>query len=453
MAKRSRDGIVRVPVLPTTSTRTKLSVGPIDTGKILSARRSARKSAMLGGGESRMAGFGDVNTHFGDYSSLENLGSPHMLPELITGAEDFAGLSLLLRPPTERYPLYRHFWRTNPFVGRALDLLTQLPISKVRFAMPKGPDRKLNRQILGSIRRWAKRINLYSILMGGQLEKKLIGDAWLFCEWSERRKEWDNITILPPESVHPTPCQFSKKTVVEFKPDRTDADLVKKAEEQGIDSLEEEERRRVENIPHDIREMIISDEKIYLGTDPYKGSFVYQMSNSKEPYMSHGISVIERVINALITSERFKNTQLGLAGRNMTPKHIVSADSITPEQLEQLREEVDISFINPEYPIVVNFPVDYQLVGAQERLLDLSSENDALENQYMAGLGVTRELLVGEGIFSGNKITVEVINQMFVDDRDQWKDFVVEHLLKPMGKRLQLIFVRGQFFTAPFCPA
>ena len=433
MAKRRSDGVVRVPVLaPQNVSRTRVTVGPVDKGKLFAARRA---SGGGGGGGSELvraaAGRSDIQTSFQDYGS--SLSNPVLIPELLTGTEDFTSLSLMLRPPHERYDLYEFFWRSNPFVGRAIDLLTQLPISKLKFSKPKSVHRKLNDQIMSSFVRWSKRINLFRVVLEGQLDKNIYGDAWLFAEWDDEKKEWVKVTIIPPAMIHPIPCQFSDKTVVEFKPNSKDVELIKQVQETGKESIEEEDRRRIESVPEEIRKLIVNDKKIYLGTNPYEGSFVYQMSKNKMHHKAFGVSVIERVINPLITQERFRTTQLGLAGRNMTPKHIVSADGISPDELELLRDEVDLSFLNPEYPIVVNFPVDYQLVGAQERLLDITSENEGLENQYMAGLGVTRELIMGEGMFSGNKITVEVINTMFFTDRDQWQDYIEDHLMKPMS--------------------
>lgn len=49
-----------------------------------------------------------------------------------------------------------------------------------------------------------------------------------------------------------------------------------------------------------------------------------------------------------------------------------------------------------------------------------------------AALGVTRELLTGEGAFSGTKITVEILNTMFMLSREVLKCFIEKQLFIPV---------------------
>jgi uncharacterized membrane protein YgcG len=47
---------------------------------------------------------------------------------------------------------------------------------------------------------------------------------------------------------------------------------------------------------------------------------------------------------------------------------------------------------------------------------------------------VTRELLTGEGAFSGNKITIEILNTMFLLSREVLKDYLEKQLFKPIAE-------------------
>ena len=52
-----------------------------------------------------------------------------------------------------------------------------------------------------------------------------------------------------------------------------------------------------------------------------------------------------------------------------------------------------------------------------------------------AAMGTTRELLTGEGAYSGNKITVEILNTMFLLTREVLKNYVEKQLFIPICKK------------------
>ena len=132
--------------------------------------------------------------------------------------------------------------------------------------------------------------------------------------------------------------------------------------------------------------------------------------------------------------EHYKYTQLSLASRNMTPRSKICAPEVTPEQLEELRIQVDMSMQNPEYSIVTNYEWSWELIGAENRLIDLSREYQSIEEQFYAGLGVTKEILTGEGMYSGSKISVELLNTRYLFKREILANFVEKKLFLPMAE-------------------
>jgi len=90
--------------------------------------------------------------------------------------------------------------------------------------------------------------------------------------------------------------------------------------------------------------------------------------------------------------------------------------------------------MDPDYSIVTNYEVTWEQLGADARLLDLSTEYERIESQVFAGLGTTRELLTGEGAFTGNKITVEILNTMFLLVRNQLQNYVERQLFQPVAE-------------------
>jgi hypothetical protein len=116
----------------------------------------------------------------------------------------------------------------------------------------------------------------------------------------------------------------------------------------------------------------------------------------------------------------------------MTPKNLITAPGLLPAEVDDLRTQVDLSYLDPDYSIISNYEVQWEQIGTSDRLLQLDSEYERIENQVFAAMGVTRELLTGEGHFSGNKITVEILNTMFLLVREALKNYVEKQLFIPI---------------------
>jgi hypothetical protein len=94
---------------------------------------------------------------------------------------------------------------------------------------------------------------------------------------------------------------------------------------------------------------------------------------------------------------------------------------------------------DPDFSIIANFQITWEEMGSDSRLLDLSGEMDLLARELYAGLGVTEGLLTGESAYSGDKLSLEVINTRYMLLREILQDFTEEYLFKPMCKRMGFV--------------
>jgi hypothetical protein len=74
-------------------------------------------------------------------------------------------------------------------------------------------------------------------------------------------------------------------------------------------------------------------------------------------------------------------------------------------------------------------------MGSQGRLLDLSAEDENGLNRLFAGLGVTREILTGEGTYTGSKISLEIMNTQYLLFREVIQEYVENYLFKPIARK------------------
>lgn len=390
-------------------------------------------------------------------------------PELST---DFLELP---QSQDEQRNYYRFFYRTDPFVGQAVDLHTELPLSKIRLGLPKAKNREIATAALRFCEKWAARVGLLHRLIEILHEYNLLGEVFVFCEdnnpdmpqevthekintltekgeatsqyipykdaderayrWMKKNyKGWTAIRVLPPEQVHMQSFPFTSEKIVELIPDSKTKDVVERA------SMEDPEATRiVQSMPENVVEAIRDGRNIPLNTDPDQGSFVYFMARKKSQYEPRGHSMLERCLRILVYRDKLRQAQTSIASRHMTPIRLVYAEDMDMADVEALRDQVDLALQDPDYSIVANFQISWEEMGADQRLLDLNGEYDMTDRQMYAGLGVTESLLSGESSYSGDRINLEVINTRYMLMREVLQEMVEENILKPMCKRMGFV--------------
>lgn len=354
---------------------------------------------------------------------------------------------LLYWPVTlmEKYSWYRYWARSDAYVGRALELLTDLPMSKLTLNMPKMPKAKrgLQKEILEFFTYQMEVLNLFELCQDVLWEWNCIGNVYIFHEWNDEKKMWSRAVMLPPEEVYVFQYPFSDNKRVEYRPERLikmirdGATIVAgggatSAVEGSTCARADLEQRILENLPHELIDMVRTEGCIVMDTDPTTGSFVHHIARRRAPYLDLGASVLERVLVPMLQKEHYKYCQLSLASRNMTPKNLITAPGLMSEEVDTLRTQVDLSYLDPEYSVITNYEVNWQQIGTTDRLIDLDREYERIENQIFAALGVTRELMTGESTFAGSKITVEILNTMFLMTREILKNYIEKKLFIPI---------------------
>jgi len=433
------------------------------------ASRLNRTANYIGGSGSYGYGFGGGGGGGGGgfgggagvtMGSATNVYSPQLSTDFLELPQNLA----------EMRSYYRFFYNNDPYVQQAVILHTELPLSKLRLTMPKGTDAKKNREILRFYEEMVKKIDLLNVLVDATREFYVIGEAFLFAEDTEpevpeyvftetlnhldtetgetsmrvvRRSDaeeaiatyrqahyrgWDRVIILPPDQVSLETYSFSHKYKVELIPDGATQGLVKAAmagDESAIEALED--------VPEQIIEYISQDMNLPLGTDPEKGSFVYHLSRNRQAGKDHGESILQSVMRTLVYRDKLRQAQTSIASRAMTPKRLVYAEDMSLADVEDLREQVDLLLMDPDYSLITNFQVTWEEISARDRLLDLAGEYDITDRQLFAGLGVTQSMLTGESSYSGERINIEVINTRYMLYRERIQQYVEENLFRPVA--------------------
>ncbi len=416
---------------------------------------------------SKYAAVGGIGIGNGGIS--QGVGGNAYSPELST---DFLELPQSLH---EAWNYYRHFARSEPFVGQALDLHTELPLSKVRISPPPALNEDLARRATRFCEKWAARSGLLRRLISILYELNLIGEAFIWVEdtnpempdniryetvrelttegkaiermierpdaddravkWLKKNyRGWTAVRCLPPEQVRMDSFNFTDERILELIPDSKTKDIISKAQQGDAAAV-----RIVASMPEEVVAAVAAGQNIPLNTDPEAGSFCHYMANKKSDYEARGHSILERCIRTLVHRDKLRQSQASIASRHMTPIRVVWAEGMDQQDIENMREQIDVALQDPDFSIVTNFELRWEEMGSNQRLLDLTPEYDLTDRQLYAGLSVTEGLLSGESAYSGDRINLEVINTRYMLRRELIQEFVEDALFRPMMSRMGFI--------------
>lgn len=423
--------------------------------------------------------------------AVNNVGSANTM---LSGTSSFFSPQLstdflqLPQSAREQRELYRHFYNNDPLVGQAIDLHTELPMSKVRLAAPRplhAPKgfkdaHSYGKYILSFFMKMCERVRLFRKLIDAVHHYWLDGNVFMFAEdstvdvpedigyehkktarakitedgeaveeieetveelpnkdelefayWQKHYRGWERIVILPIDQIKLTTYGFTDKVKIEMIPSDRDRSLIEAAKA-GDPTAQE----MVEEMPTEVREHIEAGRLIPLGTDPDEGSFCYHLHARKGSVLDEfGASILQRCMRTLYYREKLRQAQTQIADRAMTPKRIVWGEGLSDIDTDDLREQVDLALVDPDYSIVTNYEVHWEEMGSRDRLLDLSSEYEQTDKQLFAGLGVTESLLNGEATFSGDRVKLEVLNTRYLLFREIIQEYVEDFLFKPIARR------------------
>jgi len=425
-----------------------IQVGPVDTKK----ERVAKKALMAGGmnqGMDRTAGMmlDGISSTYSNYapgfvlesyrnsyaSGLGYKSGVYDIPTFITLMNAKNGG--IIQWPTclqERYNWFRWYARSDGIVGRALDLLADLPLSKISLHIPKYVPDGMRGEIKDFFEDQVKKLELFKRCGEILYERNCLGNAFVWAEWDDVGNRWNRLQLLPPEEVFVFEIPFSDDKRIEYRPRRLVQMLLGNVSSSNFNGLDEE---IVDKIPKDLKDNMVNDGCIRLDSNPLNGSFCEHISRRKSPYMDLSSSLLDRILVPLQLKDFYKFTQLALASRNMSPKYMVIAPECTPSELDDLRAQWDMSYLDPDFSIVANYDFRVDKVDSRDRLLDIASEVDRLDNEIYSAMGVTKELLTGEGSYSNSKISVEILHTMFLRERETLIDFIENRLFVPICEK------------------
>lgn len=261
---------------------------------------------------------------------------------------------------------------------------------------------------------------------------ELLKDKYDITDKNPLFKGWKKLLILPPDQVRVRKLPLTDEVSIEYMPDPETRKFL--TSDVPLDPTDPDKKLDY-SISQELREKVRQSGVIPLDTNPNTGSHCYHLARKKSQYEPLGVSIVERCINTLILMDKLRQAQTSIASRHMTPMRIVWAEELNQDDVDNLREQVDLALVDPDFSIVANYEIHWEEMGSNGRLLDVEAEMESSMNRLLAGLGVTREVLTGEGTYTGSKISLEIMNTMYLLFREVVQDYIENYLFKPIAKK------------------
>jgi hypothetical protein len=186
-------------------------------------------------------------------------------------------------------------------------------------------------------------------------------------------------------------------------------------------------------VPKNVKDFLTQEGSMPLNTNPFEGSYAVHFARKKAGYELHGRSILQRCMRHIIYREKLRQVQTTLASRNMTPKTIISAPGVSAIEVAELRALADEAKADPDFTIVVNYALDWNEISSQGRLLQLSDEYSQLNTVIAVGMGLSPDILMGEGVYGGNRIQLEILNTTYTQYRETLTDLLENQIFKVMA--------------------
>lgn len=439
-----------------------------------------------------MAGSG-INIHRDDFDTLD-LFAQHIISLLNTQVYELANLT-----KHERFILLRYFYRTNPILGRVIDLHTEIPLSKLRLQPPQDCPRIMRDFMMQFYEKIFNRVSFAENLKDLVLHYHLLGEGYALVEdyfnkYATKLQSVEDLSVktfdykeedlefierieksyeADPSRVELKDRQkyFEKKFLGCFNKTYIGPERFRVLKFYDITEYFSNEEIGFEAIRHRISDgvqTILQDHNVSMQNKEecsdydslkelgYTEGFIELLKQNRE---SRDIIIDNDIYSGfpfLLVFKRYESTSLAYrvldaclawdaANRALRARvktigrigRVVTAPELGFDQLNALIAEVEKMIEDPNYAIVANYEMNWQEVNSflKEELNNLIAACDSLKQIISTGMGIPESLLSGESQYTGDNIKVEILNTQYFAFKVKFQNLLEDKFMKPIALR------------------
>lgn len=341
--------------------------------------------------------------------------------------------------PRDRKTTYywcRHFYETEPYVAGCIDLYAQLSVNKF-FIECEDP------AVEDFFRDMCEKIDLFKVLKNIAFEYWKIGDVFPMCEFDEEESIWKRIVLLNPDFVDVKRHAIMNDPSIELIPDdelkricfeRTPADIY---------------HEMIETMP-ELVDCVRKNKNISIDN-----TIISHLRHAPTPYAIFGTPFLKRVFKSLMYRDMLRTAQFTIAQRYVYPMKIfkMGTEDELPaqEEIDEMQERLTALMNNPNLVLVTHARLNADWQGTSGKILALNSEYETMENEMLAGLGVNKAFLAGEGpTYNNASIGGEAFVKRLESFREELRWWVENKVFKPIAELHAFVGKNRQILVPTF---
>ncbi len=343
--------------------------------------------------------------------------------------------------PSKRREVYnycRHFVDNEPKVAAALDFYSHFPMNGFTI-------QHKNFQIKRYFEHRAKKLRLNWWCKLISRDYYTLGDVFPFCEIDCPEchgSGYKNNKIC----LHPG---GNFRRIVVMNPDTIEAQTSPLAEDPVITLIPDDQLKRLvwlkqpkefyDKIPEHIKKLILAGRAIPLANES-----VSHIKFNPYPYGVYGTSLLRRLFKVLMYKDKLMTAQWIVAERLILPIRVVKVGDnerpATASDIADVQAQLAQVANDPNLTLVTHHAFDYDWIGTNGKVLQLSNEYDLINKEILQGLMLNEALLSGEMAgYSSAAIGAEALLQRMESWRFELSQWIEERVFTPIAQMQGLI--------------
>lgn len=312
----------------------------------------------------------------------------------------------------------------HPLVGNAMDLHTQMPLS--RFVLKGIKDKK----VLRFFEQTLEQMDAFMLMYSQLREYWLIGENFTYLNWDEDMGTFTDGELLMPEYIevrgHPFVRGETEGSYAYFL-------IPDEGIRAFINSPDESCQELKGKVPMEIRQAVEEEKNIRIS------NFNLMVLMRKQArYNPRGTSIILRCLKDLLYEDKLREAQYAIADRHVLPKEIwkIGNEKFLPNKtkMKAFRNLIRDAEDQPKFTLVTHYAVNYEIQGATGKFPQLTTEFEWVENRILTALFTNKALTHGEGpTYANASIATRAMMMRYIPVRSQLEDVWKSKVFLPIA--------------------
>jgi hypothetical protein len=406
-------------------------------GRTIGSKNKTKIEAIgsaLGGSAQTPYSFGGVAKTAAGSIDVQQASSFFYSPELTTESW------LLPKSRQEILKWARIFFNLEPYVQSITMRHSLYPFSKFELNTPdKSVTQFYNDMAFG------ENFDLYKFILQASLSYQKFGEAIMFGNMEKDERgfwKWSKFVLLEPELVEIKSDLFEGTSQYELIPTPEMQQLIKSNRPEDMARVQELEQKAPEVV-----QAVRQGRFIRLDSD-----HVSSVARITDPSSTRGTSPIQCLFKVLIYQDWIRLAQSAFAQRYIFPVELWTIGDLAtnriPDEptLQRFRDLINQAIQNPPFSMVFPPIVKYEALSSLGKFFPINNEYEYIHDQIMVGMGVNKNLILGEGpSFSNVKtMALHALMQSYKAIRDEFENWILYKFFAPIARKNNFYRVVGK---------